>query len=135
MSGQLCGCDPEQQWVCETHRVVNLGYDQQRAYNQRVSALSDVVERPALTPLDESLIDTQRIAVLLVDQLRDLAQRVEAMQTQRDQEQEHIEAVIWRNDRRHIAEVLAAFYRAPVSLSSLQPVLNLAVELNPELSK
>jgi len=34
---------------------------------------------------------------------------------------------------RHCAEVLATFYRAPLSMSSVQPVLTLAEELNPGL--
>ncbi len=33
----------------------------------------------------------------------------------------------------HIREVLATFYKAPVSASSLQPILDLAVELDPSL--
>lgn len=36
-------------------------------------------------------------------------------------------------ERQHIAEVLAAFYAAPVTISSLQPILALCVELNPAL--
>lgn len=36
--------------------------------------------------------------------------------------------------RKHrIAEILANFYRAPITMSSVQPVLDLAVELNPHL--
>jgi hypothetical protein len=37
------------------------------------------------------------------------------------------------NRDQRIARVLRDFYVAPVSLSSLQPVLDLAVELNPDL--
>lgn len=33
-----------------------------------------------------------------------------------------------------IVDILSAFYLAPVSVSSLQPVLDLAVELNPALA-
>jgi hypothetical protein len=33
-----------------------------------------------------------------------------------------------------IAMVLEAFFKAPVSIASLQPVLDLAVEMNPELA-
>ena len=32
-----------------------------------------------------------------------------------------------------IAQILADFYRAPLSISSVQPILDLAVELNPSL--
>jgi len=48
---------------------------------------------------------------------------------------ERIERTIWRNDRRHIAEVLAAFYRGELSMSSVQPILALALELNPSLQE
>ena len=48
---------------------------------------------------------------------------------------EQIEALIWRNDRRHIADILATFYRAPLSMSSVQPLLTLAEELNPGLKR
>jgi hypothetical protein len=33
----------------------------------------------------------------------------------------------------HVADILRRFYEAQLSLSSLQPVLDLAVELNPAL--
>ena len=46
-----------------------------------------------------------------------------------------VEHIIWRNDRRHIAEILATFYCAPLSMSSVQPLLDLAVELNPSLKE
>ncbi len=36
---------------------------------------------------------------------------------------------------RRVAKVLADFYRAPLSMSSVQPILDLAVELNPELQR
>ncbi len=129
--------------------VANLGYDKQREYNQAVSAATDAVERPKrVTPLQESLVDAQRIAGLMVEQMQELAARVEKLQAERDHlelrsrtlqqqfedftkvnagwEQEH---VIWRNDRRHVIAVLDAFVRAPISISSLQPVLTLAQEL------
>lgn len=34
---------------------------------------------------------------------------------------------------RHIARVLLVFYAAPLTVSALQPILDLAMELNPEL--
>lgn len=36
---------------------------------------------------------------------------------------------------KRIARILADFYRAPLSMSSVQPILDLAVELNPELKE
>lgn len=34
-----------------------------------------------------------------------------------------------------VSEILADFYRAPLSMASVQPILDLAVELNPELKE
>jgi len=36
-------------------------------------------------------------------------------------------------ERDHIIETLTAFYHSDISMSSLQPVLDLCVELNPSL--
>lgn len=46
------------------------------------------------------------------------------------------ERATWAPDTRTVrrcADVLAAFYRAPLSMSSVQPLLALAEELNPSL--
>lgn len=67
-----------------------------------------------VSALDESIIDTQRHLDMLQYQLQDMLRRLEA-------------------ERAHIALTLAAFYRAPLSMSSVQPVLTLAETLNPEL--
>ncbi len=40
-----------------------------------------------------------------------------------------------RMDRDRIAAILATFYRAPLSMSSVQPLLTLAEELNPGLKR
>lgn len=44
-----------------------------------------------------------------------------------------IEEILEQRDK--IARVLAEFYRAPLSMSSVQPILDLAVELNPEFQR
>ena len=69
------------------------------------------------TPVEESLIDVHRQTDALTDELQELAHRVGFLVA----------------ERQHIAQVLAAFYRAPVSLSSLQPILDLAGDMNPSL--
>jgi hypothetical protein len=38
-------------------------------------------------------------------------------------------------ERARIRRILAEFYRAPLSMASVQPILDLAVELNPELKE
>ena len=50
-----------------------------------------------------------------------------------DQLQQDISSVLARHDR--IAVVLAHFYEAELSASSCQPILDLAVELNPGLTR
>ena len=40
---------------------------------------------------------------------------------------------MWETNMRDVAAILRAFYLAPISASSLQPVLELAVLLNPDL--
>lgn len=66
-----------------------------------------------VTPVEESLIDTQRHLGTLGDQLDELIRCVEALVA----------------ERQHIVSVLCAFSRAPISMASLQPVLDLAAEL------
>lgn len=39
------------------------------------------------------------------------------------------------NEHQRIATILATFYRAPLTISALQPILDLAVELNPSLKE
>lgn len=37
----------------------------------------------------------------------------------------------WEHERARIARILDEFSRAPLSISSVQPILDLAIELNP----
>ncbi len=45
----------------------------------------------------------------------------------------HLDALM--GERQEIAQVLATFYAAPLSMSSVQPVLDLATRLTPALGK
>lgn len=38
----------------------------------------------------------------------------------------------WEQERARIAQILDAFSRAPISMASLQPILDLAIEMNKE---
>lgn len=114
------------------------------------------------TPLDESLLDAQRIAGLMVEQMQELAKRVEMLQSlhrkqHTDLSYEHVQRLTAQRDELsakletlrqfqadsielgrtldRVVEVLSAFVHAPISISSLQPVLDLAVELNPSLKE
>lgn len=57
---------------------------------------------------------------------RDLLARIQSSLLHRERDAEILE---------HAREVLSRFYRAPLSMSSVQPILDLAVELNPELKE
>lgn len=95
-------------------------------------------QRREATPLDESLLDSQRIAGLMVEQVQELAKRVEMLQAEHAAYKQSFSAEWQRQmkaERAHIVEVLSAFVHAPISISSLQPVLDLAVELNPSLKE
>ncbi len=81
--------------------------DDLRAAWQRATSIGDEMARQQATPVSQTNTVEARIEMLL-DELARLHTRDE-----------------------RIARLLATFYRAPVSLSSLQPVLDLAVELNP----
>ncbi len=56
--------------------------------------------------------------------IRDVHQSAVGVMLEREQR--------WLIERAHIARVLDEFSRAPLSIASVQPVLDLAVELNKE---
>lgn len=66
------------------------------------------------TKLEEAAIDVHRHAASLMDELTVLERRVDLV----------------TKERKRIAAILKAFRDAPISMSSLQPVLQLADELN-----
>jgi hypothetical protein len=68
---------------------------------------------------EAALITVYRTTDTLREHLDDLAIRLETL----------------LRERAHIAAVLATFYRAELSTSSVQPILDLAVQLTPELAQ
>lgn len=147
MSAQLCGCDPEAAHICRRHleeaQNLNALSERMERFNQRLEA--DVTHTPTYaalkskpTPLDESLLDAHRLVDQLRGTLTEVAHRAEAVQTA---EQANRHALVtayaqvaeFQRDIRRIGSALATFYRAPLSMSSVQPLLTLAEELNPEL--
>ena len=77
------------------------------------------------TPLVESLNDLNTTSVLdTINALDTIIALVETLLRERDQ---------LAAERASIAALLKTFYEAGASISSLQPVLDLAVALNPEL--
>ena len=162
MSTQYCGCDPEAGWTCDTHREIAASMERFKARLAAEQQMKDAVSadatrlalppwrategcgcdrcRTALaarvveaTPLEEQCIDTQRVLGQLDAELRTLVQRAAAMQAENDR----LRAQVPPSERmvRRCAAVLATFYRAPLSLSSVQPLLTLAEELNPSLEE
>jgi hypothetical protein len=107
VSAEACGCDPEAQWVCKQHRD---DITAQRAAWARTMAR----ELQTMTP-HAPLMMADTPASRAIAALNAFDHTLKAL----------IE------EREHIASVLADFYRAPISMSSLQPILDLAVEMNP----
>lgn len=65
-------------------------------------------------PVDSAFLDLHMCCALISTRAQQVTQAVDV-------------------ERAHIRAVLTAFYRAPISMSSVQPVLDLAVALNPDL--
>jgi len=86
-----------------------------------------------VTPLDDAIIKARFSGSKFLSDIEVIAQGVEILR--RDYQDARMELRRMRNDRRHVAEVLATFYTAPLSASALQPILDLAVELNPSLKE
>jgi hypothetical protein len=63
--------------------------------------------------------------------LTDLHAQADGLQQDVDKLAIQIEKVL--RERAHIVEVLTQFYRSDISMSALQGLLDLAVELNPSL--
>lgn len=125
-------------------------------YHDRLAWVDDEGAAPIdaeVTLLDQSLIDAQHTLAQLAAQIGTVAKHAEAAQTRAESESRIVldqalriqklenelrrEREQWAPDTRTAARcrlALAAFYRAPVTMSSLQPLLDLAVELNPSLA-
>jgi BMFP domain-containing protein YqiC len=129
MSAESCGCDAAVGWICKTHRAMpteaeraawvrtnafNNAFAMQAEMNRKTSQALEVVAHPPLTALEQALIDTKRHLEMLTAQIAELESRV-LSQMGREQ---------------RIAAVLRTFAASPLSLSSVQPLLNLNDELN-----
>lgn len=136
-------------WMeCQREHVSIVGHakEQQREENRKASVEAGFLYPPfvapedcdKVTPIDESLIETQRLAGMLVRDLQTLSARVEKLQDENavlkvSLKTARAEVVTCGGEERRIADVLATFYRAPLSMSSVQPLMILAEELNPGL--
>ena len=129
MSAKPCGCDDNAGWVCKVHGEASdswLRFAANLAAEQTMSGTVPAVSPVEATPLEEQCIDTQRMLQQLDREIQTLVARAEAMQTENDK---------LRAREARCASVLATFYRAPLSMSSVQPLLTLAEELNPSLKE
>ncbi len=68
---------------------------------------------------------------LLRRSLEVLTRRIEDLEAENDDIRANAQAVLEPLER--VAQVLKTFYFAPVTLSSVQPIIALAFELNPDL--
>lgn len=119
MSAQPCGCDPEAAHICRWHL-------EERATERALAGGSFIREAiEAAVPTDTLQRFRERLAD--ADTMRDT--------TPIDTPVVRIvtAAVDLLAERKRIADVLATFYRAELTMSSVQPILALALELNPEL--
>ena len=81
----------------------------------------------------EPLNETARLMLAngLEDALQRMNQSTDALHTDLDRLAMHVEKLV--KERQHIIDVLSTFYGSDISMSSLQGLLDLAVELNPSL--
>lgn len=93
-----------------------------------------------MTPVEESMVDLHRLSAQMADQLVEASRRVQGLVEENRQLREDLTIATeqWSPDTRAIrraAAILRDFYHAPMTLSSVQPILTLAVELNPGMGK
>jgi hypothetical protein len=117
MSAEACGCDPEAQWVCKQHRESII---EQRDAWVRTNAFNTAFAMQAeMNRQTSASLEVVEHATTIEDSLKQLDRTIDELLA----------------ERKRIASVLADFYRAPISMSSLQPILNLAVTMNPDLKR
>jgi hypothetical protein len=109
MSAQLCGCDLEQDYVCQQHRE---SIDQQRAAWARTMRINADMTNAAVPQPPQMQAETGWESITAA--LEHLDHSIEELLA----------------ERKRIAETLRTFYLAPISMSSVQPILALAVEMN-----
>ena len=162
MSALLCGCDFEANHICEEHASKNdasrIHVDTERLeqFKKRMPAETNYVSAASHaaavepSPLDAELTDAHRFCDSLRVTLKAVARRAEKLQVENAFTAERLRqnteklALVrlenaklrnrsWNEELAVISNILATFYRAPLSMSSVQPLLHLAEELNPAL--
>ena len=156
MSARSCGCDDAEGWVCDFHRDQQMESARVERFKERMAAETNYVSAASHaavvepTLLEAELIDAQRFCDQLRIHLTLVARRAEKLQADNAfsaerlrQNNEQLALVrlenaklrnrSWNEELAVISNILATFYRAPLSMSSVQPLLHLAEELNPAL--
>ena len=161
MSALICGCDDAAGWICKQHRdegqrPVGIDLGRLEQFKERMAAETNYVSAASHAaaveplPLDAELTDAQRFCDQLRKTLTAVARRAERLQADNAfiaerlrQNTEQLALVrlenaklrnrSWNEELAVISNILATFYRAPLSMSSVQPLLHLAEELNPAL--
>lgn len=145
MSARPCGCDPQENYVCRVHtealeKAVDAFVAPEYEDATDVEEMGQVfgviagLASPTLTN-EERAANHEKARTLFVKDVdayskrfaEDLDRYSRAVDTAAD-------AIIARRFKR-VAAVLATFYRAPLSMSSVAPILALAEELNPGLKE
>lgn len=163
MSARPCGCDQEAAHMCDEHftdameRVTNGAQDAlksvvQSAFDADARRIAEAAGAPSndyrtMDPRDPrflrgavhrqppSLTDlmtaVQATHAKLSDDMQSLFLRVEQLQKAQSEPSYRLQ---WMEQRQaHIAKILADFYCSSLTLSSVQPIMYLARELNPDL--
>lgn len=139
MSAQPCGCDREAAWMCKRH------------LEESVSGAKALMDTLKDAPSTDVIRFKQRLADehTMRDTIADVREPQREINRLNSAHLEQIErswpsvdtpavrmvnaAVDLLAERKRIAAVLATFYRAELSMSSVHPLLALALELNPDL--
>ena len=102
--------------------------DSMHRYTQSLQAEDAMRDTDAVPTIAQHLHDEN---ALLRRSLAVLTTRIEELEAQREDITGNAEALLQPLER--VAAVLKAFYFAPLTISALQPILALALELNPEI--
>jgi hypothetical protein len=155
MSARACGCDDACGWICKFHQqeLEAMTSDGLQRFKARLAAEKQMKET---TPTEQfrldAVADTRAMASRITASLNGpetiyhLLNRIAVLEADLAREQRRNGSrshdyryllEMERHDkerfRERIADVLTTFYHAPLSLSSVQPLLALACELNPDL--
>lgn len=155
MSARPCGCDDAAGWICKMHgdEMERTRFErfQQRLADEEVMKDTTAATEPrhigdgisgTTTEWEAYPADGAPRLSALADRIAEMEQQIAALRAHAIRadmrpfvsptplEQQTVAAF-----KQRIAATLTTFYTAPLSMSSVQPLLALAEELNPELRR